>query len=97
MINGQLYLGAIQLYSQKKNKINDKKKSNTLREIQKFVRTSEESLPFVDLSLSQRHLRGGRTSAAHEHLWSLVVLTTQLREKMLISNSFIRSQFQIQD
>lgn len=35
-------------------------------------------LPSVDLNLLQMNLRGGRTFAAHEHLWSLVVLTKGL-------------------
>lgn len=41
----------------------------------------EPPLPFVDLSHLQMNLRGGRTFAAHEHLWNLVAATTQLREE----------------
>lgn len=40
----------------------------------------EPKLPFVDLNLLQMNLRGERTSAAHENLWNLAVLTTQTRE-----------------
>lgn len=54
-------------------------------ELQKYVRLQ---LPSVDLNHLQMHLRGGRTFAAHERLWSLVVLTKGLRENILISNTF---------
>lgn len=62
-------------------------KSNTLR-MNYRNRTYEPLLPSVDLNHLQMHPKEGRTFAAPEHLWSLVVLTKGLRKKTLISNSF---------
>lgn len=52
---------------------------NELEEVNASAR--EPKLPFASLSLLRMNLRGGRTSAALEHLWNLAELTTEIKDK----------------